>query len=342
MHSDAKSKCDYPSLGYFLTPQNIFDKLPERIQHSGEVASTRKRRQGSPQSQVVHPSFANNPEFGAPRRASTFPESMPNPKRTSFPQVVPHPQAHFADLGRDSPYTASPRTEFFDAAPSLTPTSSTPSNMGFSIPPTQTPIQGPPQSFPATPLVNTFLGPAGLNVPVSDVSAMMFPSADPFAYPNQPMTTFENNNLQNFAPKPEITPNYSFAPPGGVDLKTRAAIFAQRNAQSPTVPPNNMPVMQRGDTQSDSDVQLFGPMPMYLMPSGQMAPVQSHPGFAQQNPQGTPFSGTQGAQGGHVNLDDLFSGEEWANTFMDQGIGFGPGGFGRGPGRGGMGMGNWR
>lgn len=29
---------------------------------------------------------------------------------------------------------------------------------------------------------------------VPDVSAMMFPSADPFAYPNQPMTTLENRN----------------------------------------------------------------------------------------------------------------------------------------------------
>ena len=29
---------------------------------------------------------------------------------------------------------------------------------------------------------------------VPDLSSMMFPSADPFAYPNQPMTTFENRH----------------------------------------------------------------------------------------------------------------------------------------------------
>ena len=44
--------------------------------------------------------------------------------------------------------------------------------------------------LPSTPSFNVPNSITGLGVP--DLSAMMFPSADPFAYPNQPITTLEN------------------------------------------------------------------------------------------------------------------------------------------------------
>ncbi|KAF2183150.1 hypothetical protein K469DRAFT_751731 [Zopfia rhizophila CBS 207.26] len=321
------------------TLNTIFDKLPERVKLGGDGIESKKRRQGSsPQSLQSRPNpLKNDPDFiqMGPRRASTFPESMPSSKRTTFAQSFPMPQSHFSAVGLDSPFGHSPSqssSDFFDPAPSLTPTSTTTSNPGgFSLPPNQTPLQRPAQSFPATPLSNSFVDPTGPKVPVSDVSAMMFPSADPFAYPNQPMTTFENSRSQSFESKNEPSPNLSNLAfqNSSIDMKPHPAVFGM---------PKGVTSMPRNPHVNDNDVQLFGPMPMYLMQGAQLAgQFHAHP-----NSQNLHIPGTEG---GNMNFDDLFSGEEWANTFMDQGLGFGGGGGGfdgnAGGGAGGMGMGNW-
>ncbi|KAF2477020.1 uncharacterized protein BDR25DRAFT_309339 [Lindgomyces ingoldianus] len=329
------------------TLNTIFERLPKTVKHSGPFASSKKRRQGSsPQSIQSRPSlFKQDPELieMGPRRASTFPESMPNSKRTSLGHSLPISGTHLANLGVDSPYgqsTSQSSSDFFDPTPSLTPTSTGTSNLsGFSLPQTHTPLQGPTQSYPSTSLTNTVVDPTGLNVPVSDVSAMMFPSADPFAYPNQPMTTFENNNLQNFEPKTSSPSrsNLGFQA-SGVDMKSHPATFGPSSH-----PKGNVPIDPRAPHPSDNDVQLFGPMPMYLMQGAQMAGTQGQR-FQPELPQHRLH--IHGADGGNVAFDDLFGGEEWANTFMDQGLGLsGNGsGFGGNPGvdPAGMGMGNWR
>ncbi|KAF2197368.1 hypothetical protein GQ43DRAFT_209497 [Delitschia confertaspora ATCC 74209] len=337
------------------TLTNIFDKLPEHIKRGADPAATRKRRQGgSPQSLVVRPTYNPDPDSldSGPRRASTFPDNVPTTKRASFPHGMPISQPHLAPLGRESPYQSSGmqrNSEFFDPTPGLTSTSASPSTMGFNVPQNQTPIQGPSQSIPTSPLTTNFLDPTALNVPVSDVSAMMFPSADPFAYPNQPMTTFENtNNLQSFHQKvdsvnaPSTYHGYTTVP-SPMDIKPRNSMFNPSNVHSPNLRRTNTGMS------SEADVQLFNPLPMYLMQGGNLAAAtHNQQQFqAQQQHQGFPNAqAAGGGGGGHVNFDDLFSGEEWANTFMDQGIGFGPGGqgFGRGAGTGGaMGMGDgWR
>jgi len=48
-------------------------------------------------------------------------------------------------------------------------------------------MQQPPYTFP--------YGPNNPDLP--DLSAMMFPSTEPFTYPNQPLTTFENYQFPN-------------------------------------------------------------------------------------------------------------------------------------------------
>lgn len=70
-----------------------------------------------------------------------------------------------------------------------------------------------------------------------DFNAMMFPSADPLAYPNQPMTLFERQD------------------PDAFNLN----IFNPSNTTPATAPSNET-----------IDAQLFGPMPPYLM-QGQYA-----------------------------------------------------------------------
>jgi hypothetical protein len=302
-----------------ITLQTIFDKLPESIKQGGQKArpnETLKRRQGSsPQSLHSRPSSLKQDDFVASglRRASTFPESMPTNKLTA--PWLPVSQAHLATLGIDPAYGQSPSqagSDMYDPAPSLTPTSTTTSNIGsYGISSSHTPQQRPLGSFPPTPMTSSFVSSTGLNVPLSDVSAMMFPSTDPFAYPNQPMTTFENNNMQQAGQSPTIT---GLSLQGSnMDIKPQLTTFSPEIANVP-MGPRRM---------NEADVQLFGPMPMYLMHGTQQ---QAPRGFAPQHQPQVPMTSTPDA--GNMQFDELFGGEEWANTFMDQGLGLSGAGSG--------------
>lgn len=141
--------------------------------------------------------------------------------------------------------------------------------------------------------------PLGDSSGLPDLSAMMFPSADPFAYPNQPIMEFDN--LQN---KDANMPGGTSAPPD---------VF-----------------LGNGNTGSglyeDLQGQLFGPLPPYLMQnqatldvSGQLnmdingmdslspEDLSAYPGFS-------PDSG--------MNFDEVFSGnsDEWSNMLGEQGF----------------------
>jgi len=140
------------------------------------------------------------------------------------------------------------------------------------------------------------------------MSAMMFPSTDPFAYPNQPMTTFENSNLQNFPRKTESSPTITSLPfqASDIDIKPHLASYG----------PSGLQNIQIGLRRPD-DVQLFGPMPMYLMQGAQLASAQGQRAFHPQPQPHQPHLGSDST----MNFDDIFGGEEWANAFMDQGLG---------------------
>jgi hypothetical protein len=187
----------------------------------------------------------------------------------------------------------------------------------------------PQQSFPAAPLVNAFTDPTSLNVPLDDISTMMFPSADPMAYPIQPMTTFEDSHPQGFGFKHE-SPNMvqiAFQAAGVNDMKPSPPAFNS---------PGGMGNVRMAPRRSDNEVQLLGPMPMYLMQGAQQRGFQPPPNSS------APHMPLQ--DDGNMNFDDIFGGEEWAQTFMDpqlglsgQGTGFGnPSNFPNGPG-----MGSW-
>lgn len=374
-----------------LTCQNIFEQLPERLKR-GRMAANRKRRQDSPAIPPMQKPVVCKTESDSdtkPRRASTFPEALQNPltKRSSFPHSLPLSQQHLSHLSLDSPYAASPTLsthDFFDTTPSLTPTSTFASTFNFTVP-HHTPQQAPSHSFPATPITNSFLDPAGLNVPLPDMSAMMFPSADPFAYPNQPMTTFENSGFpfKDTTAATNATANgpnssFSYRPRSSGSAGDVQGIFGSiaglGNGAVRPVSANGASGSNSGGGGgsitgvnggvnggaagvglADNDVQLFGPMPMYLMQGAQHA---ANPALGLQGADaGADAAGGQsgsngangvgGFEGSGMNLDDLFSGEEWANTFLDQGLGLGGLGMGAFGGGGGaqaqgVGMGGWR
>jgi hypothetical protein len=126
----------------------------------------------------------------------------------------------------------------------------------------------------------------GGNDALPDLSAMMFPSADPFAYPNQPMMEFDNIKQENIGNMP--LPNYLSNGPGIYD---------------------------------DLEGQLFGPIPPYLMqgqPNFDIS-AQMDTGMSGLNPQEVNYH-TGVTPNGDLNFDSIFSGEgdEWSNMLADQ------------------------
>lgn len=271
----------------------MFERLPEAVKQGRELHESRKRRQdSSPQSLGSRPQLLES-DLTLPRRASTFPESHPDSKRTAPGPSLPISQSHYASLGLDPSFNSpSPsNADFFDAVPGLTPTSSNASLGQFGALPTR-------PSFPPTPLSNSFTDASGLNVPISDISTMMFPSADPLAYPNPPMTTFENKHPQAFDRRLETPP--VVGPTSGIDIKSYPAMFA----------PSSVPTSSL--RRHDSEAQLFGPMPMYLMQAAQAQ--RGHP-LHSSSPS------MHHIPGQNIQFDELLNQEEWAQTFMDPGMG---------------------
>ncbi|KAL1600592.1 Gypsy retrotransposon integrase-like protein 1 [Paraconiothyrium brasiliense] len=306
------------------TLQSIFDRLPEVVKRGGEPTDNKKRRQASsPQSMHSRPqALKQDSDFIAMgvRRASTFPESLPPHSKTAIPLL----QSHLSNLGIDRYSTATPGSDYFETTPSLTPTSATTSSLGsYGLTAGSHPRQG--QPFAGSPSA-TVPDASGLNV---DINNLMFPSADPLAYPNQPMTTFENSNPQAYHFK-HGSPNMAQLPPQytGVDVKPSAATYT--SSPLANVPP--------GLRRPDNEVQLLGPMPMYLMQGAQHRSFHAQPHVHGPPPQ------IPGQNPTNMNFDEIFGGEEWAQTFMDPGLGLSGGhGYGGPPhyGAGGPNLGGW-
>jgi hypothetical protein len=231
-----------------------------------------------------------------PKRANTFPNvSLGMDKAQAYPTTA-HPSQ-----GLDALYPQSSSASFYDLGQSMPmDTSSTPSLSSG--------ISARQESFPASP--STF---ADQSFPLADLSAMMFPSADPFAYPNQtaaPAQSYDNL-LKNLGDDP------SFPFPATLD-----ELRMQRDAGPNTfVPPSStfMSNYSNGmDGQShDNDVQLLGPMPAYMMQGG-AAPRNNgnNPSFGQLHQQyrGQDQSQMYGNAAANVNLDQLLGSEEWAGN----------------------------
>lgn len=128
---------------------------------------------------------------------------------------------------------------------------------------------------------------------VPDLSAMMFPSADPFAYPNQAMVEFESIKQEDF---------------GSLNVGNQGpSIFLSSSTSGPGV-------------YDDLEGQLFGPMPPYLMQGQQfdMSQMQANntiPGLGQDMGYHSGVTPT-----GEMNFDGIFSGgngEDWRNVVAD-------------------------
>jgi hypothetical protein len=127
-----------------------------------------------------------------------------------------------------------------------------------------------------------------------DLSAMMFPSADPFAYPNQPMMEFENIKQENV---------------GGLN-----------SGGSHQVPQMFLSNGTNATMYDDLEGQLFGPIPPYMMQGQQpfdASTAQMDTGNDIMSGLGQPdmMYHTGMTPNADINFDGIFSGDgdEWSN-----------------------------
>lgn len=283
----------------------MFERLPESIRHGGEIIASKKRRQGSSsQSTGMRPTFLGQNDTTGPRRASTYPDNIPHVKTAGQGQAYPSLHHQFSGVALSSSYPSHTMSNpnLFDGVPDLTPTSSNDSLPSFGIAPIHDPQHSSAYNPPS--MSSAFADPSGMNVPIADISTMMFPSADPLAYPNQPMTAFENKHPQAFdrTSGPPVSSGLVPQMSASMDLKGHPAMFA------PTSMPNGS-----GRQQTDNEAQLFGPMPMYMMQG-----AQQYRGYP-------PQPGMQMPGSSNVQFDELLNQEDWSQSFMDPALNMGNG-----------------
>lgn len=325
------------------TLKNIFDRLSEWQRDGQHQPQPSKKRshgpspvKGHPKATQSHPDVSavarEPPGPGYMQRSSTFPH-QPKSEPGSF---VGSPWSSSNSV--PSPYgSATPGSATFDQRmfqPDFSGPSSNPMQQ------LQQPMSLPPN----------FANPA-----IPDVSAMMFPSGgdEPLLYPNQPLTTFENNQqfvaaaaaaaaAANKAPNPFVTNVAN----GGSSMDSNAGTpLSQPRHLFPNTSPN------RNSRDDNMEAQFFALPPYLEQSSGQQrhaaptsfpsdtvgfnngpqmtsAPPQQHnmgrvPNGWPQHQQQSPFNGGgQGQQGfsNNINIQDLFGGAEWNAMIMDPGF----------------------
>ncbi|KAL2074597.1 hypothetical protein VTL71DRAFT_8375 [Oculimacula yallundae] len=257
--------------------RGLFEQLPERLKEGRSMAPIVQKKKRSAPTPTSNPTGLRNVHLSqdAPEpvmgisRATTFPLHANAAQSTNFPRTS-------LDSNR------------FQSNPNLRH-----SYHDFMSPATDMSPIGTPHSSPSNSLHPHYSLPPqfGINTGVPDLGAMMFPSNDPFAYPNQPMMEFENIKQEN---------------------------VMMSNTQ---VPPIYLPNGGPGQEYDDLQGQLFGPLPPYLSQAqtqyDMQAPMNS----------GNMMGGGQGLNynagvpiNEEMNFDGIFSGdgEDWSNMMTDQ------------------------
>lgn len=305
------------------TLQALFEQLPDRVRRSRQTSAAGKKRKQDSMSNgpQQNPADIDAAELNPPSRAATFPHvhSRNTSKDIAMADASNLPGSD-ADYGRQTTahlYDMLQRNnlEAMIASPSLT-----------------SGLSQAQDSFPPSP-VDT----KDQNFPLADLSAVMFPSADPVAYPDQSLSAGQSYEdiLKSLASDPTFPFPTSFN-----------EFRAQRAAGVGTfVPPSSTFMFNNGEASDqtqvyDSDIQLLGPMPAYMMHGGGSFPPNSgmntsDNGGMNTGPEFTsqflhqPGNGVPAAQNGgqnlnplsNLDLEQLLSGEEWSNLNQNTGYG---------------------
>ncbi|KAI9803684.1 MAG: hypothetical protein M1833_000596 [Piccolia ochrophora] len=252
---------------------NLFDKWPARFNPGqNQTKKANKKRHAPSPNPTDRQSRQEDPEaqwasLKPQRQSSAVPTSVCSMEASLQPVLEPQ-------------FSANPSTNanIPGIRDSFTPTTfsevHTPDSAGNSIHSAQQPLQFPydPNDLP-------------------ELNAMMFPSTDPFIYPNQPMTSIEN-------------------PQSGQDM------FGNPMSNDMMLPSGTS-----GGMYDNLEGQLFGPLPPYLM-QGQ----QSNMAFPQQENELMSSAGNAGSQesqqlaGGvsGMNLDEILGEDDFNGALLDQ------------------------
>ena len=170
-----------------------------------------------------------------------------------------------------------------------------------------------------TPFSSQHLG----NPNLPDMKPVMFPSDNPFAYPNQPMSTLEARQILKLEQSssyssPTSTSLYNI----GVDNNQAPASLSFDNPEMPAFPESfNMPLhfMQQGGQISTSMVSApaFDATPQIDEPAGLDA-INFPGGEGYWSQIDRTGGGRTGLTPGGINLDELFGGEGWSNIWNTQ------------------------
>lgn len=260
--------------------KSLFENLPEKLKRSQtDQKLPKKKRSASSLNPVIKLESRSSPDIhnsvspvSSVQRATTFPtriDTTTSPRQSASFDNQRHPSSAAPDQKwrRSFQDLVSP----VDVSGTGTPDSTTSSN-GLQ---TQRNFQQ----------------------PFGDLGAMMFPSADPFAYPNQAMMSFDNLQQKS-----------GFM---GNSIDTSVPTMFIGGGANVSSPYDNL------------EGQLFGPLPPYLIqtqPGANMSQMDMSgiPGF---NPQEMrSHTGLTPGVGVNVNFDDLFAGgnDEWNSMLGDQ------------------------
>lgn len=219
--------------------KSLFDKLPERLKEGRLAAAQPQKKRAAPSlaktraaqssPEITKSTSGSTPETGMLPRATTFP--VPAPIQTGNLQRSSMDGNRFQTNTLSNPNLKHSFHEMMSPALSSTgtPESTTAAN---SLQQSPFPLQQP----------------FHINSAISDLNVMMFPSADPFAYPNQPLMEFDNVKQENIST--------GQGPQG-------QRIYLSNGVNGPGL-------------YDDLEGQLFGPLPPYLMQGQPNYDLQGH------------------------------------------------------------------
>jgi hypothetical protein len=157
------------------------------------------------------------------------------------------------------------------------------------------------------------------NPNLPNMEPVMFPSDNPFAYPNQPMSTLEaqqslNAEQQNSYSGPTTTSMYNV----GVNSNPTPAYFLFDSTQMPAIP-RSFNVPQRSVQQGQEMNALISGPPSFDAPSQTDEPTDlnaiNFPGEGYWSRTDRTGEGRNGLAPSGINLDELFGGEGWNNIW---------------------------
>lgn len=277
-----------------MVVQGLFSELPEKLRgRKSSTPVTKKRAPPSPNPGPAHStpevtSAAGRNSYGGQQRASTFPNhvSAGDFKRASVPTDAAKPAVSVNENGVFRPNSQGGWT-LGDTMGVMTPESMP--SMAVS----GEQMQSSPQQLS--------FGQQLSNANLPDLNAMMFPSADPFAYPNQPISTLEDGQFK------QEQGQFGFPGTNNIYVPNETSNVCLENLAVPmfgSLPPYLIQQGRQVPTPMN-DPSFSGPQVDAGM-NADMVPVSSEQGFWQptRNP------GRTGMTPG-MNLDEIFSGEDW-------------------------------